>query len=200
VPATLRFMLGVETKVQQGIVVRARDHDYIAATPAVAAAGSAARNKLLAPERKTPIAAVSSFNRNLDFVDEQGNCLSFGANADELAEPPTIAKLHNAWDFRKQGIVLAAPNVLAGFEACPALSHQNRSPGDRLAAEPFHAEPLRVRIPVSGRLRETSDLLIHQLRAIDNRRLVQGPLAQLSPALMREVAGALRDVLDLDAN
>src|SRR5438094_1201204 len=30
------------------------------------------------------------------------------------------------------------------------------------------AEPLRVRIPASGRLRRSSDLLIDQLRAIDN--------------------------------
>ena len=60
------------------------------------------------------------------------------------------------------------------------------------------AEPLRVRVPVSGRLRRSSDLLIDQLRAIDNRRLVQGPLARLSPSLMREVAGAIREVLELD--
>ncbi|MGB4782623.1 type II toxin-antitoxin system PemK/MazF family toxin, partial [Candidatus Methylomirabilis sp.] len=36
------------------------------------------------------------------------------------------------------------------------------------------AEPLRIRIPASGRMRHDSDLLIDQLRAIDNRRLVQG--------------------------
>src|SRR5438445_6166716 len=49
------------------------------------------------------------------------------------------------------------------------------------------AEPLRVRLPASGRLRRSSDLLIDQLRAMDNRRLVQGPLARLTPDLMREV-------------
>ena len=62
------------------------------------------------------------------------------------------------------------------------------------------AEPLRVRVPPSRRLRRHSDLLIDQLRAIDNRRLVQGPLARLSPSLMREVAEAIRDVLELDEN
>src|SRR5438105_9292070 len=50
------------------------------------------------------------------------------------------------------------------------------------------AEPLRVQVPASGRLRRRSDLLIDQLRAVDNRRLVQGPLAELSPALIRKVA------------
>src|ERR1700737_4234890 len=42
------------------------------------------------------------------------------------------------------------------------------------------AEPLRIRIPAYARLRRSSDLLIDQLRAIDNRRLVHGPLARLS--------------------
>ncbi len=63
-----------------------------------------------------------------------------------------------------------------------------------------NAEPLRVRVPATGRLRHGSDLLIDQLRAIDNRRLVQGPQAHLSPTLMRVVAEAIREVLDLDVN
>ena len=60
------------------------------------------------------------------------------------------------------------------------------------------AEPLRIRVPAEGRLREDSDLLIDQLRAIDNRRLVRGPLTQLSPALLRRVAEAIQETLDLD--
>ena len=59
------------------------------------------------------------------------------------------------------------------------------------------AEPLRVRVPASGRLRKDSDLLIDQLRAIDNRRLVRGPLTRLAPALMMKVGGAVREVLEL---
>ena len=59
------------------------------------------------------------------------------------------------------------------------------------------AEPLRIRVPRSGRLRQASDLLIDQLRAIDNRRLVQGPLVQLSPELMHRVGEAILEVLDL---
>lgn len=61
-----------------------------------------------------------------------------------------------------------------------------------------NAEPLRVRVPIRGRLRRRSDLLIDQLRAIDNRRLVQGPLALLSPALLRKVNGAIRELLELE--
>jgi mRNA interferase MazF len=59
------------------------------------------------------------------------------------------------------------------------------------------AEPLRIRIPASGRMRRDSDLLIDQLRAIDNRRLVQGPIAHLASALMAKVAEAVGEILNL---
>jgi len=60
------------------------------------------------------------------------------------------------------------------------------------------AEPLRIRIPASGRLSRDSDLLIDQLRAIDNQRLIKGPLARLKPTLMDRVAEAIHEVLDLE--
>ena len=60
------------------------------------------------------------------------------------------------------------------------------------------AEPLRIRVSATGRLRRSSDLLIDQLRAIDNRRLVEGPLTKLSAALMVRVHEAITEVLDLD--
>ena len=59
------------------------------------------------------------------------------------------------------------------------------------------AEPLRVRIPASGRLRRDSDALIDQLRGIDNRRLIQGPMTRLPSVIMDEVGKAILDVLDL---
>jgi mRNA interferase MazF len=59
------------------------------------------------------------------------------------------------------------------------------------------AEPLRIRVPAQASLRHGSDLLIDQLRAIDNRRLVEGPLARLEDHMMARVGAALREVLDL---
>jgi len=59
------------------------------------------------------------------------------------------------------------------------------------------AEPLRIRVPISGKLRKESDLLIDQLRAIDNHRLVDGPLTRLSPAQLQKVDQALSEILDL---
>lgn len=59
------------------------------------------------------------------------------------------------------------------------------------------AEPLRIRCPASGSLRRDSDLLIDQLRAIDNRRLIQGPIVRLPNSLMAKVAEAIREILDI---
>lgn len=60
------------------------------------------------------------------------------------------------------------------------------------------AEPLRLRVAAAGRLRRDSDLLIDQLRAIDNRRLIQGPVTRLPSMFMQRVEDAIKDVLDLD--
>ncbi len=59
------------------------------------------------------------------------------------------------------------------------------------------AEPLRLRVPSSARLSRPSDLLVDQLRAIDNRRLIKGPLASLDEDFMRQVADALCAVLEI---
>lgn len=58
------------------------------------------------------------------------------------------------------------------------------------------AAPLRVRVPADGR-RRASDVMVDQLRAIDNRRLVKGPVGRLSSRLMELVDDALRQVAGL---
>ncbi len=59
------------------------------------------------------------------------------------------------------------------------------------------AEPLRIRVAALDKLRRDSDLLIDQLRSVDNERLIQGPLCQLSRSLMSRVEIAIREVLDM---
>jgi mRNA interferase MazF len=59
------------------------------------------------------------------------------------------------------------------------------------------AEPLRLRVGPSGKLTRKSDLLIDQLRAIDNRRLAGGPLTRLGEPLMARIGQALQEVLGL---
>jgi mRNA interferase MazF len=60
------------------------------------------------------------------------------------------------------------------------------------------AEPLRLRIAAQGRLEKDSDLLVDQLRAIDNRRLVDGPLLLLDGATLRRVYHAVAEVLGME--
>jgi mRNA interferase MazF len=60
-----------------------------------------------------------------------------------------------------------------------------------------NAEPLRIRVTAQDRLRQDSDLLMDQLRAVDNRRLLGGPLAQLDEEFMTEIGSAIREILDL---
>lgn len=56
------------------------------------------------------------------------------------------------------------------------------------------AEPLRVRVKAREQLERNSDLLIDQIRAIDNRRLTSGPLATLEPELMQRIQYAVLEV------
>ncbi|HUA33984.1 MAG TPA: type II toxin-antitoxin system PemK/MazF family toxin [Candidatus Binataceae bacterium] len=59
------------------------------------------------------------------------------------------------------------------------------------------AEPLRIGMLPAGKLRERSDLLIDQMRAIDNRRLIEGPLVTFDAPLMAKIGEAIKEVLDL---
>jgi len=56
------------------------------------------------------------------------------------------------------------------------------------------AEPLRVRVKAQEQLERNSDLLIDQIRTIDNKRLTSGPLATLEPELMQRIQYAVLEV------
>ena len=57
------------------------------------------------------------------------------------------------------------------------------------------AEPLRFRLKVQAGLDKDSDVLVDQLRAIDNRRFVQGPLVQCDIAFMKQLDAAMQEIL-----
>lgn len=59
------------------------------------------------------------------------------------------------------------------------------------------AEPLRLRIPTRERLAKDSDLIIDQMRAIDNKRLIDGPLLTCPASLMTRIDQCLMEVLGL---
>jgi mRNA interferase MazF len=60
------------------------------------------------------------------------------------------------------------------------------------------AAPLRLRLNARDRLERDSDLLIDQLRAIDNERLVTGPLTLLSAEEMSRIYPAILEVMGID--
>ena len=62
------------------------------------------------------------------------------------------------------------------------------------------AAPLRIRVPAAEKLRHDSDLLVDQIRSIDNARIVQGPLTRVAPALMEQIEEAILAVLDIGGN
>jgi len=59
------------------------------------------------------------------------------------------------------------------------------------------AEPLRIRIKAREGVERDSDLLIEQIRAIDNKRLIQGPLLQLDDDFMQLVCKAVCEVMGM---
>ncbi len=60
-----------------------------------------------------------------------------------------------------------------------------------------NAEPLRIRIKAQDKLKKDSDLLIDQIRAIDNKRLTQGPITTISKKQMAIVYDAVCEVIGL---
>jgi len=60
------------------------------------------------------------------------------------------------------------------------------------------AEPLRLRLSARDRLDRDSDLLIDQIRAIDNQRLVTGPLTLLGAEEMSRIYSAILEVMGID--
>jgi mRNA interferase MazF len=60
------------------------------------------------------------------------------------------------------------------------------------------AAPLRLRLNARDRLERNSDLLIDQMRAIDNQRLVAGPLTLLSAEEMSRIYSAILEVMGID--
>ena len=58
--------------------------------------------------------------------------------------------------------------------------------------------PLRVRISKKGNLKQDSDAVIEQIRAIDKNRLIGEPIATISKAELKQIEKAVFYVLGLD--
>ena len=60
------------------------------------------------------------------------------------------------------------------------------------------AEPLRIRVKAREKLARDSDLLIDQIRAIDNRRITSGLIANLESELMKKIYQAVLEVIGIN--
>lgn len=59
------------------------------------------------------------------------------------------------------------------------------------------AEPLRLRISAQDKLKKDSDLLIDQIRAIDNKRLTTGPLMRCNQNLLYKIYDMVEEVMGM---
>jgi mRNA interferase MazF len=59
-----------------------------------------------------------------------------------------------------------------------------------------NAEPLRVRVKAGGKLDQDSDLLIDQIRSIDNKRFLEGPLFKCEEGLTKKVLECVLEIID----
>ena len=81
VTAALGLVFGIEAEVHQRVVALAGFHDDVAAVPAVAARGPAARHEFLATEGHAAVAAVAGLDSNFGFVNEHGKeAISIASN------------------------------------------------------------------------------------------------------------------------
>lgn len=61
-----------------------------------------------------------------------------------------------------------------------------------------NADPLRIRINAQKNLDRISDIMIDQIRTIDNKRLVKGPLFKCDSDILIKIKLALIDVIGLN--
>lgn len=59
------------------------------------------------------------------------------------------------------------------------------------------AYPLRIRVNSQHDLKNDSDLLIDQIRAIDNERLKQGPLTTLPQTQLEKIYSAVSEIMGM---
>jgi len=135
----------VITKFKKGGFLRLGNEVDIAAIAAITAARSAARYEFFATEGNATVTAISGFDGDLRFVDEQLLCRD-GLNTDETSGATFVLVLHDSGYLREQSVVPADADVDARLELRTALPDEDGSARYQLSAEPLDAEPLRVTV------------------------------------------------------
>ena len=73
VTAALGGVLGIESEVEQSVVMLAGVHHYVAAAAAVTATGTTVRHVFLTAERENAISAVAGLHFDTNFIDKHGH-------------------------------------------------------------------------------------------------------------------------------
>ena len=69
----------------------------------------------------------------------------------EFAHRAAVFEFDDAGDLGKEGVVFAAADVQAGFDAGAALTHDDGAAGNELSAESLYTKPLRVGVAAVSR-------------------------------------------------
>src|SRR4030095_1723024 len=138
------YVLRVIAQMQQRIDRFVRDQPNISAATAIAARWTTTRHELLSPKGRYAVATIPTLDSNLGAINKHlkrkrrlllvsrrrigtvskvtalsGDRRWLGSqrriDADVLSGPALVLEFHNAVNERKQGIVLAAADVLAWF-------------------------------------------------------------------------------------
>jgi hypothetical protein len=75
-------------------------------------------------------------------LEELAGSLICGDYVDEMALMSTILELDRTGCSREKGIVPSTSYIVAWFDGCAALSHQDGTSGDELTIESFYSQPL----------------------------------------------------------
>ena len=144
--AALGTELRMEAVVDEGVGVRAGDDVDRAAEAAVAAAGTAAGDELLAAERETSRAAVACFDVNVYFIDEH-DYQTYLAGSMLMTRPmePWFSNFTRPAIFAKIVSSFPMPAFRPGRNRRPRWRTMIVPP-DEVAVVRFGAQPLRVRI------------------------------------------------------
>ena len=97
---------------------------------------------------RAPLSCLRRGRRiNLSTTCEQfflRRCYSFRIDANKLSRTALVFKLNDAFDQRKQGVILAPTDVAAGLPFGTPLTRQNITAEHSLAPKLLQAQPLRV--------------------------------------------------------
>ena len=123
----VRRELGMEAVVDEGVGVRAGDDEDRSAVSAVAAAGTAARNELLATKCQAAVPAVARRDVDVDFVNEHKECWPSRHGGLRIKSPIAIDQLRRLRGYSSGRMLMTRPRAPWSSNLHPARRPWRRS-------------------------------------------------------------------------